>query len=111
MEKEVLISADVVSSIAALAAVEVEGVDSTLGSITNVIAGKLGVKNTSKGVKAEIVEDEVTLEMNIVMKYGYSIMKTCKQIQEKVSQAVENMTGLKVVEINIRIADVAIEKD
>ena len=75
------------------------------------IAGTLGVKNLKKGVKAVITDNEVSLDMNIVMKYGYNIMKTCRQIQEKVATAVESMTGLKVIEVNIRIADVAIEKD
>lgn len=111
MEKEVLITTDVVASIAALAAVEADGVHSTIGSFTNEIAGKLGVKNLKKGVKAVITDNEVSLDMNIVMKYGYNIMKTCRQIQEKVATAVESMTGLKVIEVNIRIADVAIEKD
>ena len=108
---EVLMSTDVVASIAALAAVEVDGVHSTLGSFTNEIAGKLGVKNLSKGVKAIIENDEVILDMNIVMDYGYNILKTCKQLQEKVQQAVESMTGLSVLEVNIRIADVAIGKE
>ena len=49
--------------------------------------------------------------MNIVMKYGYNILKTCKQIQDRVSQSVENMTGFEVKEVNIRIAGVSISKD
>ena len=93
---EVKISADVVA---------------TLGSFTNEIAGKLGVKNLSKGVKAVIEEEKVMIDMNIVMKYGYNILKTCKQIQDRVSQSVENMTGFEVKEVNIRIAGVSISKD
>ena len=108
---EVLMSADVVASIAALAAVEIDGVHSTVGSLTNEIAGKLGVKNLSKGVKATIEDEEITIDMNIIMDYGYNILKTCKQVQERVVQSVESMTGLKVIEVNIRIADVAIEKE
>ena len=108
---EVKISADVVAGIAALAAIEVEGVESTLGSFTNEIAGKLGVKNLSKVVKAVIEEEKVMIEMNIVMKYGYNILKTCKQIQDRVGQSVENMTGFEVKEVNIRIAGVSISKD
>lgn len=108
---EVQISSEVVSSIAALAAIEINGVQSTIGSITNELVGKLGVKNIGKGVKSTIEGDEVTVDMNINMKYGYNILKTCRQIQEKVKQAVENMTGLEVIAVNVRIAGVAIDKE
>lgn len=107
----VLISSEVVTSIAGLAALEVKGVQSTIGSITNEIAGRFGVKNFGKGVKAVIIGDEVVVDMNINMKYGYNILKTCNQIQEKVKQAVENMTGLRVLEVNVRIAGIAIDKE
>ena len=106
----VQISEDVVASIAALSAKEVEGVNSTAGTITNELVGKLGVKNLSKGVKAIIDGDNVMIDMNINMEYGYSIMKTCSALQEKVAQTVNSMTGLNVVEVNVRIAGVAIEK-
>lgn len=106
----VQISEDVVASIAALTAKEVEGVNSTAGTITNELVGKLGVKNLSKGVKAIIDGDNVMIDMNINMEYGYSIMKTCSMLQEKVAQTVNSMTGLNVVEVNVRIAGVAIEK-
>lgn len=106
----VQISEDVVASIAALTAKEVEGVNSTAGTITNELAGKFGVKNLSKGVKAIIDGDNVMIDMSINMEYGYSIMKTCSMLQEKVVQTVNNMTGLNVIEVNVRIAGVAIEK-
>lgn len=108
---EVLISSEVVTSIAGLAALEVKGVQSTIGSITNEIVGRFGHKNLGKGVKAVINGDEVIVDMNINMKYGYNILKTCNQIQEKVKQAVESMTGLHVLEVNVRIAGIAIDKE
>lgn len=108
---EVLISSEVVTSIAGLAALEVKGVQSTIGSFTNEIAGRFGVKNHGKGVKAVINGDEVIVDMNINMKYGFNILNTCNQIQEKVKQAVESMTGLHVLEVNVRIAGIAIDKE
>ena len=108
---EVQISDEVVASIAALTAKEVDGVNSTAGTITNEIVGKFGVKNLAKGVKAVIDGDDVMIDMNINMEYGYSIMKTCSMLQEKVAQTVNNMTGLNVVEVNVRIAGVAIDKE
>ncbi|MBE5928584.1 MAG: Asp23/Gls24 family envelope stress response protein [Lachnospiraceae bacterium] len=108
---EVLISSEVVASIAGLAALEAEGVQSTIGSMANELAGKLGVRNFGKGVKAVIENDEVNVDMNINMKYGYNILKTSSQVQDKVKQAVESMTGLTVNNVNIYISGVAIDKE
>ena len=82
---EVQISGEVVASIAGLAALEVNGIQSTIGSMATELAGKFGVKNNfGKGVKAYIEDEEVTVDMNVNMKYGYNILKTCSQVQEKV---------------------------
>ena len=103
---EVKIASDVVAVIAGLAANEVEGVYSMAGNITNELIGKLGMKNMSKGVKVMMEDGTVRVAMALNMKYGYSIPRVVKQVQEKVSQQIENMTGLIVPEVNIRIAGV-----
>ena len=103
---EVKIASDVVAVIAGLAANEVEGVYSMAGNITNELIGKLGMKNMSKGVKVMMEDGTVRVDMALNMKYGYSIPRVVKQVQEKVSQQIENMTGLIVPEVNIRIAGV-----
>lgn len=108
---EVQIANEVVSSIAGISAGEVEGVDSMAGGITNELAGKFGVKNLSKGVKVEVVDDTAKVELAINMKYGYSIPDTCVQVQEKVAQAINSMTGLTVKQVNVRIAGVSLEQD
>ena len=106
---EVKIASEVVAVIAGLAANEVEGVHSMAGNLTNEIIGKLGGKNMSKGVKVILSGDTVHVDMTINMMYGYSIPKVSKQVQEKVSQQIENMTGLVVPEVNVRIAGVNLE--
>lgn len=106
---EVKIASEVVAVIAALAANEVDGVHSMAGNLTNEIIGKLGGKNMSKGVKVVLSGDTVHVDMTINMMYGYSIPKVSKQVQEKVSQQIENMTGLVVPEVNVRIAGVNLE--
>jgi len=106
---EVQIADEVVGTIAALAAMEVEGVAAMAGTLTNELAGKLGVRNLTKGVKVEIEGAEVFVEMALHMKYGYSIPKVSLMVQEKAVAAIENMTGLKVAEVNIRIAGVVTE--
>ena len=107
---EVQIADEVVAIIAGLAATEVEGVDSMAGNITNELVGKLGMKNLSKGVKVDVTEEHVSVNMSLNLKYGYSIPKVCETVQEKVKNAIENMTGLTVLEVNIKIAGVNVEE-
>ena len=103
---EVKIADEVVAIIAALAATEVEGVASMAGNITNDLIARLGMKNLSRGVKVDVLEGIVTVSLALVLKYGYNIMHVSAKIQEKVKAAVENMTGLTVADVNIRIAGV-----
>lgn len=105
---EVRIADEVVAIIAGLAATEVEGVSSMAGNITNELVGKLGMKNLAKGVKVQVSPEAVVVDMALNMEYGYNIPKTSEQVQDKVKSAIENMTGLKVAEVNVRIAGVAI---
>lgn len=107
---EVQIADEVVAIIAGLAATEVEGVASMAGNITNELVGKLGMKNLSKGVRVEVLEGTVSVELALHMKYGYNIPAVSSKVQEKVKTAIENMTGLSVSDVNIRIAGVELEK-
>lgn len=107
---EVQIADEVVAAIAGLAATEVKGVSATSGNVTNEIAGKLGKKNLSRGVKVVVDPDAVSVDMALTLDYGYGIPETAKLVQEKVKLAIENMTGLQVKEVNIRIAGVNIVK-
>lgn len=106
---EVQIADEVVAIIAGLAATEVEGVASMAGNVTNELVSKLGMKNLSRGVKVEVTPEAVCVDLTLTMEYGYSIPKTSGQVQEKVKQAIENMTGLRVDEVNVRIAGVKLE--
>ena len=107
---EVKIADEVVAIIAALAATEVEGVASMAGNITNEVIGKLGIKNLSKGVKVDVLEGVVTVSLALNIKYNYSIVEVTGKVQEKVKNAVENMTGLEVADVNIKVAGVEMEK-
>ena len=101
---EVRIADEVVAIIAGLAATEVEGVASMAGNITNEIVSKLGMKNLSKGVKVDVLEGIATVSLTLNLKYGYSIMDVSSVVQEKVKSAIENMTGLTVADVKIRVA-------
>lgn len=106
---EVQIADDVVAIIAGLAATEVEGVAAMAGNVTNELVNKLGMKNLAKGVKVDVTSEAVSVDLTLNLEYGYSIPKTSSAVQEKVKTAIENMTGLKVLEVNVRIAGVNIE--
>ena len=107
---DIQIADDVIAIIAGLAATEVEGVAKMYGNITNELVSKLGMKNLSKGVKVEVTEEHVSVNMALNLKYGYSIPDVCEKVQEKVKNAIENMTGLTVLDVNIKIAGVSLEE-
>ena len=107
----VRVADSVVAIIAGLAATEVEGVASMAGNITNELVAKLGMKNLSKGVRIDVLEDVVTVDLNLNIEYGYNILETSKTVQEKVKAAIENMTGLTVADVNVRIAGVNIDNE
>lgn len=103
---EVKIADEVVAIIAGLAATEVEGVAYMAGNITNEIISRLGAKNLSKGVRVDVLEGVVTVSLALVLKYNYSIVDVTAKVQDKVKAAIENMTGLEVADVNIRVAGV-----
>ena len=107
---EVKIADEVVAIIAALAATEVEGVASMAGNITNEVIGKLGIKNLSKGVKVDVLEGVVTVSLALNIKYNYSIVYVTGKVQDRVKNAVENMTGLEVADVNIKVAGVEMDR-
>ena len=97
---EVQIADEVVTIIAGLAATEVDGVASMAGNITNELVSKLGMKNLSKGVKVEIVDSVVSVDLTLNIEYGMNV-----------KAAIENMTGLEVADVNIHIASVDMENE
>ena len=104
------IADDVIAIIAGVAVSEVQGVAEMsggfAGGISEVLSGK---KNLSKGVKVESGDKETKIDVNIIVEYGSRIPDVAFEIQNKVKNVVENMTGLKVVEVNVHVQGVKIE--
>ena len=100
------IADEVVSIIAGLAATEIEGIAGMSGGVVGGIAEMLGRKNFSKGVKVEVGEREAAIDLYIIVKYGVRIPDVALAAQENIKQAIENMTGLSVVEVNVHVQGV-----
>ena len=103
---EVNIADEVVTIIAGLAATEIDGVSSMAGNITNELVSRLGRKNLAKGVKVDVVDGSVTVDVALNIAYGYAIPDISAKVQENVKTAIETMTGLEVNAVNVRIASV-----
>ena len=108
---QVQIADEVIAVIAGLAATEVDGVQQMSGNINNELVSKLGMKNLSRGVKVSIDGEQVDVVLNLILKYGVSIPKISREVQEEVKGAIETMTGLTVNEVNIRIAGIQTEDE
>lgn len=108
---QVIIADEVFSIIAGLAATEVEGVHSMADNITKELIAKLGMKNLSKGVKVEVMDGKVSVYMSLNIQFGYTIPEIASVVQEKVKTAIENMTGFFVLDVNIKIAGVVVDRD
>ncbi|MFV0136762.1 Asp23/Gls24 family envelope stress response protein [Streptomyces sp. HMX87] len=101
----------VVEKITGMAARDVVGVHAmgsglsrTFGAVRDRVPG--GTKSVSRGVKAEVGEKQTALDLEIVVEYGVSISDVARNVRENVIAAVERMTGLEVVEVNIAVSDV-----
>ncbi|MCW2277332.1 Asp23/Gls24 family envelope stress response protein [Heliophilum fasciatum] len=102
----VRIAEDVVATIAGMAASEVPGVSSMSGGIGGGIVEMIGKKNLTKGVKVEVGEKEAAIDLNIIVEFGSRIPDVARRVQERVKDAVEGMTGLSIVEVNVHIQGV-----
>ena len=102
----VQISDNVLSVISALAATEPEGIASIRDGLSGDQITRSGMKTLAKSVKVTVEENNVTVQLVLNMKYGYNIPETTKQVQEKVKDVIENMTGMNVANVHVSIADV-----
>lgn len=107
----VRIADEVVEIIAGMAASEVKGVAEMSGGFVGDIANMLTRgKNASKGIKVEVGEKEASVDLFLAVEYGVSIPEVAQKVQEAVKEAIEGMTGLKVLEINVHIQGIAFKQ-
>lgn len=108
---KIVFAEDVVATIAFLAASEVEGVHAMIGTTMEGISEKLGKKNYTKGVKVEVGTEECACDITIVVKYGYRIQDVAQKVQAEIKNAIETMTGLRVVEVNVNVNGIFFEPE
>ncbi len=106
----IIFADDVVATIAALAVADVEGVAAMSGGMVEGISEMLGKKNVTKGVKVEVGQEEAAIDVSVSVKYGFKIKDVCEKIQVAVKNAIETMTGLRVIEVNVLVQNVVFEQ-
>lgn len=105
-EGQVRIADDVVAVIAGIAATETDGIAGMSGGITEGLARRVGGRNVTRGVSVEVGELEAAIDLRIIVQYGAKIHEVSRELQYNVKQAVESMTGLKVIEVNVKVEGV-----
>ncbi|KSU63598.1 hypothetical protein AS034_04950 [[Bacillus] enclensis] len=103
------IAPEVIEVIAGIAASEVEGVSQMRGSFATGVVERLGKKNHGKGVKVELAEEGIIIDVYCIMKFGVSIPTVAQKIQDNIRQALLNMTALDADEVNVHIVGVQFE--
>lgn len=102
---------EVIAIIASLAAAEVKGLAAMSGNTLEGLTERFGKKSYTKGVKVEVGNEEAAVDLFIIVKYGFKIHDVCTEIQTAVKNAIETMTGLKVVEVNVNVNGIQVEKE
>ncbi|BFH67835.1 MAG: Asp23/Gls24 family envelope stress response protein [Paenibacillus dendritiformis] len=110
-EGNIRISDDVVATIAGLAALETPGVAAMSGGLSEGWAKRLSGRNVQKGVSVEVGQVEAAIDLRVIIMYGMPIQEVCRQLQMNVREAVQNMTGLNVVEVNVKVEGVAFKDE
>jgi uncharacterized alkaline shock family protein YloU len=106
---KVEIAPEVIEVIAGIAASEVEGVAQMRGNFATGVVERLGKKNHGKGVKVELSEEGITVDVYCLMKFGVSIPTVAGKIQDNIRQALLNMTALEAEAVNIHVVGISFE--
>ena len=108
---KVVFAEDVVATIAALAAGDVEGVYAMNGTAIEGISERFGKKVYTKGIRVQVGAEECAVDVNVILRYGYKVIEVANNIQSEVKNAIETMTGLRVVETNVYVDAVYFEPE
>lgn len=110
-EDKIRISEEVIATIAGIAAAENENLASMGGGFVDGLAGMLGKKSPGRGIKVEMKDNLVAIDLSVVMQYGCKIHEVARDLQTRVRDAVESMTGMTVNSVNVSILGVSVGKE
>lgn len=110
-EDKIRISEEVIATIAGIAASGNENVASMGGGFVEGIVGMLGKRAPSKGIKVEMKENQVNIDLAVIMQYGCKIHEVARDMQDRVRKAVQDMTGLEVLNVNVSVLGVSLSKE
>lgn len=105
------ISPEVIEVITGLAAAEVMGISAMRGSFASDVVERFGKKSHSKGVKVELTETGILIDLFVELNYGVSIPKVAEEAQTKIRQTINNMTALKIDEINVHVVGIQMDQE
>jgi len=106
---KVEISPEVIEVITSIAAAEVEGVATMRGNFATGVAEKLGRKNHGKGVKVDLGQDGISVDVYIIMNYGVSIPDVAKKVQDNIHQTLSTMTAIDLIAVNVHVVGIQLE--
>ena len=108
---KIVFANDVIATIAALAAAEIEGIEGMNGGVMGDMVEIFGKKNVTKGVKVDVNEEECRVDLSVNVRFGYKIREVCTNLQENVRSAIETMTGLHVTMVNVFVQSVTFDQN
>jgi len=108
---KVEIAQEVIEVITGIAASEIDGISSMRGSFATGVVEKLGKKSHSKGVKVELTDEGIQIDLFVNLDFGVSIPTVAEKLQENIRQSIKNMTALEISEINVHVVGIQMEQD
>lgn len=108
---KVEIAPEVIEVITGIAASEVKGLAYMRGNFATDVVEKFVKKSHSKGVKVELTDEGIHIELYVVLKFGVNIPEVAQKIQKNIKQSLKNMTSLEIKEINIHVVGIQMETD
>ena len=106
---DISISEDVIALMVSAAVSEIEGVSGLSNPTSTDLAERFGLKNAARGIRISSEGDVITVDVAIMVRYGYGVTVTAKKIQEQAAASVESMTGMKTL-VNVHVAGIAFDK-
>ncbi len=105
------IAPEVIEVIAGIAASEVEGLSSMRGNFATGVVERFGKKSHSKGVKVELTDNGILIDLFVVLNFGVSIPEVAQKLQTNIRNSIKNMTALEIAEINVHVVGIQMEKE